>query len=73
MILREELREYLAPIYDLERLITKISYKSANPRDLIALKTSLAMLPDIKTTLEPLKSKQLSDYYNDFDTLKDLY
>ena len=73
MILREELREYLAPIYDLERLITKISYKSANPRDLIALKTSLAMLPDIKTILEPLKSKQLSDYYNDFDTLKDLY
>ena len=54
MILREELREYLAPIYDLERLITKISYKSANPRDLIALKTSLAMLPDIKTILEPL-------------------
>ena len=41
MITREELREYLNPIYDLERLLSKISYKSANPRDFIALKSSL--------------------------------
>ena len=42
MITRDELREYLAPIYDLERLLNKISYRSANPRDLIAFKTSLS-------------------------------
>ena len=41
IITRDELREYLSPIYDLERLLSKISYKSANPRDLIAFKTSL--------------------------------
>ena len=38
IINREELREYLAPIYDLERLISKISYRSANPRDLVAFR-----------------------------------
>ena len=40
-IAREEIREYLNPVYDLERLISKISYQSANPRDLIAFKSSL--------------------------------
>ncbi len=40
-MLREEIREYLNPVYDLERLISRISYQSANPRDLIAFKTSL--------------------------------
>src|SRR5699024_4873901 len=41
VITREELREYLNPIYDLERLIGRISYQTANPRDLIAFRTSL--------------------------------
>lgn len=45
---REEIREYLGPIYDLERIMTKISCKSANPRDLIAFKNSLEMIPHIK-------------------------
>ena len=52
MITREELREYLNPIYDLERLITRVTYMSANPRDLIAFKNSIGMLPPIKTLLE---------------------
>ena len=47
VITREEIREYLNPIYDLERLVSRISYQSANPRDLIALKTSLEMIPHI--------------------------
>ena len=47
-ITREELREYLAPVYDLERLISRITYQTANPRDLIAFKSSLQMLPHIK-------------------------
>ena len=45
---REEMSEYLGPVYDLERLITRISYQTANPRDLIAFKNSLQMLPPIK-------------------------
>ena len=35
-MLRDEIREYLNPIYDLERLISRISYQSANPRDMVA-------------------------------------
>ena len=46
-MLRDEIREYLGPVYDLERLISRISYKSANPRDLIAFASSLEMLPYI--------------------------
>ena len=56
-ITREELREYLGPIYDLERLITRITYQTANPRDMIAFCNSLEMLPPIKTLLEDLKGE----------------
>ena len=49
-ITREELREYLGPVYDLERLISRIAFMTANPRDLIALKTSLGMVPAIDST-----------------------
>ena len=73
MIAREELREYLSPIYDLERLITKISYRSANPRDFIALKTSLGMLPNIKQVLSLFKSGMLRTYDDRLDTLEDIY
>ena len=47
-MLRDEIREYLNPIYDLERLISRISYQSANPRDLVAFASSLEMLPHIQ-------------------------
>lgn len=52
VITREELREYLNPIYDLERLITRVTYRTANPRDLIAFKNSISMLPPIKSLLD---------------------
>lgn len=71
-ITREELREYLNPIYDLERLISKISYNTANPRDLIAFQSSLAMLPPIKILLEGAKSTELKDIYECLDTLEDI-
>ena len=66
MITRDELREYLAPIYDLERLLSKISYRSANPRDLIAFKTSLSMLPHIKNIIMDFKSPLFKDIYNSY-------
>ncbi len=71
-IFREELREYLNPIYDLERLIGRITYQSANPRDLKAFQTSLQMLPHIKCILSDLKSMLIADMYNDFDDLGDM-
>ena len=72
MIIRDELREYLAPIYDLERLLSKISYRSANPRDLIAFKTSLSMLPHIKNIIMDFKSPLFKDIYNRLDVLEDI-
>ena len=51
-ICREEIREYLSPVYDLERLVTKITYGSANPRDLTAFGSSLTMLPPICCIME---------------------
>lgn len=67
-----EIREYLNPVYDLERLAARISYKSANPRDLVALKGSLQMLPHIKSQLTELDAERFRGYLESFDTLNDL-
>lgn len=71
-ISREELREYLSSIYDLERLVCKITYQSANPRDLIAFERSLKMLPHIKYILKEMKSPLLQELHDGLDTLEDL-
>ncbi len=73
MITREELREYLNPIYDLERLISRIVYQTANPRDLIAFKSSLEMLPAILTLMDDLKGPLLQALQADLDPLEDIY
>lgn len=70
---RDELREYLNTIYDLERLLSKVSYKTANPRDLIAFRNSLAMLPSIKTVLGDLDAALLQDINDHIDSLEDIY
>ena len=72
VITRDEIREYLNAIYDLERLMSKISYKSANPRDLIAFKHSIAMIPHIKFLLRTMKAADLKDFYESLDTLTDI-
>ncbi len=69
----EEIREYLLKIYDLERLITKITYQSANPRDLIAFKISLERLPDIKYILSHFESRLLKVLNSKIEDLQDLY
>ena len=71
-ISREEIREYLSPVYDLERLITRITYGSANPRDLTAFSSSLEMLPAIHYILEDMKSDLLCEICKEMDTLEDL-
>src|SRR5699024_11006111 len=69
-ISREEIREYLCPVYDLERLITKIAYGSANPRDLTAFRSSLEMLPPIRYILGEMQCELLKNIFNDMDTLE---
>ncbi|MGN0143110.1 MAG: DNA mismatch repair protein MutS, partial [Roseburia sp.] len=73
VITREELREYLKPIYDLERLVTRVTYMSANPRDLIAFKNSIAMLPPIKTLLKDFQGEMLKGIDLDMDALEEIY
>lgn len=71
-ISREEIREYLSPVYDLERLVSKITYQTANPRDMIAFQSSLSMLPHIRYILSEMKSPLLKELYEELDTLEDL-
>ena len=71
-MLRDEIREYLNPIYDLERLISRISYQSANPRDLIAFSSSLEMLPYIRQIIKDFKSPLLTKICEDMDPLEDI-
>lgn len=71
-ISREEICEYLNPVYDLERLIGRISYKTANPRDLLAFKNSLAMIPYIKDILKEFNSPLLKGFEEELDPLEDL-
>ncbi|MFN2925800.1 DNA mismatch repair protein MutS [Lachnospiraceae bacterium YH-ros2228] len=70
---REELREYLSPVYDLERLLTRITYKTANPRDLISFKSSIRLLPALKQTLSCMKSELILELNQVLDPLTDLY
>ncbi len=73
LITREELREYLNPIYDMERLITRVTYLTANPRDLIAFKNSIHMLPPIKSLLADFDAELLKEIEEELDPLEELF
>lgn len=72
-ISRDELREYLNSIYDIERLLSKVSYQSVNPRDMIALKNSVEMLPHIKSVITGIDLPLISDINNEIDALSDIF
>ena len=69
---RAELQEYLNPVYDLERLASKVAYRSANPRDMLALADSLAMLPPVKSLLAGCSSRLLAKLRDEIDGLEDI-
>ncbi len=73
IILKGDITELLKKVYDIERLIGKISYGNANARDMISLKNSISQLPKIKSILSNTKSKLLVELYNNLDELKDVY
>ncbi len=70
---RDEIREYLNPIYDLERLLSKVTYKTANPRDLIAFRNSLEMMPHLKSVLKGFSKEALREIEAEIDGLEDIY
>lgn len=73
IMFRGDIVEALKKVYDIERLASKISYGSANGRDLISLKNSTAQLPGIKAVLSRSKSQMLKDLYTELDELQDIY
>ena len=73
VICRDEMREYLNSIYDLERLMSRIAMKSANPRDLISFRNSIYYLPYIKNNIKELSGSIFNEMAEDFDTLEDIY
>ena len=72
-ILRDDLRDSLKSVYDIERLAGKISYGTANARDLATLKGSIAMLPEILHSLGRAQSKVLTEMHDNLDTLEDIF
>ena len=72
-VLREELREKLSQVLDLERLMTKITYGTAGARELRAVAQTLRVLPAIKKMLDPLESEELASIFKDIDELSDIY
>ncbi len=71
--LRASCKAHLEPIYDLERIVSRISYGTANAKDLLALRNSLALLPDIGQDLASGQSLLFQQLAQDFDVLEDVY
>ncbi|BDC01748.1 TPA: DNA mismatch repair protein MutS [Clostridium perfringens] len=71
--LNDSLKEALHDIYDIERILGKISNKNANAKDLIALKTSIGKIPNVKGIIENCTSSLLKNYYHNLDDLRDIY
>lgn len=69
---RDELREELKKIADLERLSSRVAYGSANPRDLKALEASMRHFPEIKRILSAFSSPELERIHNDINPLTDV-
>ncbi len=72
LLLRSDLTMFLKQIYDLERLVSKLVYGNINPRDFIALKQSLAVLPELKMRLSDISGESLSAIFDDIDTLTEV-
>lgn len=72
LLAREDLKELLKNVYDLERLVVRIAYGNANARDLIALKTSLEALPEVKSILQDLNTSKIQQIFGSIDVVKDV-
>ena len=72
-ILREEIKELLSNVLDIERLVTRIVYGTANARDLRAVANTVKILPELKELLYGCKSDELTAIYSELETLDDIY
>jgi DNA mismatch repair protein MutS len=72
LVAREELRRSMEGILDLERLLSRVTLETANPRDLLALATSLAKLPAVRSALAHFPAERLQALHEQCDELADL-
>jgi len=70
--MRDEIREYLGPVYDLERLIGRVSFRTVNPQDMLALCKSLQMIAPIKEVLKDSSCDLLHEIDSKLDSLTDI-
>ena len=70
---REEIMEYLRPVYDLERLLSRCSTRRSNPLDMLALRQSLSILPAVRNQLESFEAPLLKKLYAELDPMQDLF
>ena len=73
LILKSDIGENLKKVYDIERLVGKISYGNANARDMVSLKNSLGKIPEIKQILSTTKSPKLKNLYENIDEVKEIH
>ncbi len=71
--MRLSLKEHLDPVYDLERIVSRIAYGTANAKDMLALKHSLAQLPALQQSIQNSRTGYLQRLDRAFDTLTDIY
>ncbi|MBE6577887.1 MAG: DNA mismatch repair protein MutS [Ruminococcaceae bacterium] len=72
-ILREEIGALLDGVLDLERLVTKIVYGTANAKDLRAVSSTISVLPELKALLATCRSDELCRINSELETLEDIY
>ena len=73
VILKDDIIEILKKVYDIERLVGKISYGNANGKDMISLKNSIYQIPFLKNVLKKSDNKYLQQLCDELDELKDVY
>ena len=71
-LVREEVRELLRDVYDIERLITRVSRGRANARDMLALKQTLDVVPRVEDALASVESPRLVSLREDLDTMDEV-
>ncbi|MBE6593274.1 MAG: DNA mismatch repair protein MutS, partial [Ruminococcaceae bacterium] len=72
-ILREEQRELLSHVLDIERLVTRVVYGTANARDLRAVASTVAILPELKELISQCRSDEISELASELEDLEDIY
>lgn len=73
IIISNNIREHMKQVYDIERLVSKITYGNCNARDINALSQSIRILPDLKANISSLDTTLFNEISQEMDTLHDIH